>query len=311
MLLLTGFDHDLRGRALAAFRARLARGAGRHRLPSRLPRAGQRRGGVGARPRRRRAAMGRDDALGWGRFPGQAAWRSCRGCRSTRRRRGASGAALGDAARRAAAGAAGRHAVPGRRGAGGAAAVVAGALGRAGAAAGRRAAAPARRQPDAAALRRGGALEPAAQPRRGRASGRAISTARRFATTGPRRRPAAAPLVVLGDLNLDPFDGDGLRDGIARCSRIRAAGPGARERGRRGGGGAGRRQRRPRRRRRRSTPPTGATRRPGQPAGRLRAALGRAPVAAPACSGRRRATAGRRGGRASAHRLVWVDIALP
>ena len=37
VLLLTGFDHDLRGRALAAFQARLAAGAGRHRLPVCLP----------------------------------------------------------------------------------------------------------------------------------------------------------------------------------------------------------------------------------------------------------------------------------
>ena len=34
--------------------------------------------------------------------------------------------------------------------------------------------------------------------------------------------PPAAPLVVLGDLNADPFDGDGLHEGIGRAARASA-----------------------------------------------------------------------------------------
>jgi hypothetical protein len=104
-------------------------------------------------------------------------------------------------------------------------------------------------------------------------------------------REAAAPadpVVVIGDLNADPEDGDGLRVAVQRLlAHPRLADPRPRERGRRrGGGGAARRERpaprRPGPRHR------GLARRPraGQPAGRLRAAR-----RAPRCGGRRRALA--------------------
>lgn len=71
ILLLNGFDHDLRGVALAAFRARLAAGPERIDYPHAFAppvNAGVDSGfdldGDGSR-------RGAGDALGWGRFPGQ------------------------------------------------------------------------------------------------------------------------------------------------------------------------------------------------------------------------------------------------
>jgi hypothetical protein len=53
--------------------------------------------------------------------------------------------------------------------------------------------------------------------------------------------PDRAPFVLLGDANLDPVDGDGRPEALWRCWVIRGDRPQAAERGRRGRGGAGRR----------------------------------------------------------------------
>ena len=71
VLLLTGFDDDRRGLALDAFRAILSQGIPRACLPARLPRPGERR-----RARFRDLdgdgrSTGWGDAWGWGKFPGQ------------------------------------------------------------------------------------------------------------------------------------------------------------------------------------------------------------------------------------------------
>ena len=70
VLLLTGFDHDLHGLALAAFAARLAEGEGGIDYPHRFHPPGN-EGRVSGRDLDGDALLtGWGDALGWGRFPG-------------------------------------------------------------------------------------------------------------------------------------------------------------------------------------------------------------------------------------------------
>ena len=166
VLLLTGFDTDLRGRALAAFAALLDAGPDGIDYPHSFTapvNAGEPSGhdldGDGR-------TMGCERRLRLGQVPRPR--RHGDPVAAADRHRGRAdlpSVALGRPAGRRTAGAHRRHAVPRRGGAGGAPAVVALALGRAGAG-GRHPAAPARGQPDAAALRRRRGLQPPAQPRR-------------------------------------------------------------------------------------------------------------------------------------------------
>ena len=315
VLLLTGFDHDLRGRALAAFQARLAEGPDGIDYPYAFQ-APVNAGVVSGRDLDGDGLlMGPGDALGWGRFPGQGGMAIVVAAAARRRRARGASAGCSGARRRT-------PLLPVR--------VDGGPFPDAEGQAALRLSS--RAHWDVPVLLPGGGrlhllaanptpplFDGAERFNRRRNHDEIVLWARYLDgqalrdDAGRVAGPPAAPVVVLGDLNADPFDGDGMHEGIAAAARPSgAAGPRARQRRGGRGGGAGRGQRPPRR-------PGGARHRrlarrarPGQPPGRLRAALGGAPVAGagvfwPEPGERMAAVAAL----ASAHRLVWVDIALP
>ena len=189
------------------------------------------------------------------------------------------------------------------------------ALGRAGGPAGRRAAAPADGHPTPPLFDGPEGLN-RLRNRDEVASGRTTSTGARCRDdAGPRRRPRRTRRwSLLGDFNLDPLDGAGERDAVGRLlGASAAAGPAPASAGgdaaaAQGGANAGHR----------GDPALDTAdwrddARAGQPAGRLRAAVGRARggrrrgvLAAPRTTRRPALLAD-----GPAHRLVWVDVALP
>ena len=275
------------------------RGAGRHRLPAQLQRPGQRRRTLWPRPRRRRADDGlRTTASAGASSPATAAWRSCRGCRSTPRARGPSACCAGPTCRAPncrCAPTARRSPTRRRR---------------------RRCRLSSRSHWDVPVLAGATRLHLlAASPTpplfdgaegfnrlRNRDELRLWSAYLDGAAlrddAGREASLSAGPLVLLGNLNLDPFDGAGAHEAIAGLlAHPRLQDPRPTSRGG-AAAGPGRCQRQPRRRpgaRHRRL----ARRRPGagQPAGRLRAALRRSRSdGGRRLLARRGRAAGRRGG---------------